>query len=118
MARKKHNRAKTAVSYYRISSANQNVGENLLRRKAIVREKARELGAEIVEEFEDVGVPSDTDKQTGLQKLIRYLAENRVDYVITPSFSMLSRNFPEAVEHADKIEQSGAKLLSASGEKI
>lgn len=114
---KKQYQSKTAVSYIRIACAGQNCDERLLRYQAFVREEARILGAKIVAEFQDIGVPAKIENQLELKKLMQYVKNNPIDFVIAPNFAMLSGDTSVVVDLKNQIEQTGAKLLTPSGEE-
>lgn len=114
----KSNKAeKTAVTYIRLSSAWQASSEKLSRFYNYMQEGAQALDAQIIHRYEDIGTSSDSEGQIRMQELLKYLSENQVDYVIVPNFSMLSRETMKMYNLAEKIEQSGAKLVSPSGEE-
>jgi hypothetical protein len=115
---KAKNQTKTAVSYYRLATAEQNGKDaRLARYKKFVQEKANALGAEITAEFEDIGVPYNIDKQLGLQRLIKHLKKTPVDYVIVPNFAMIAKDVPILAEFKDQVEKLGVKLVTPSGEE-
>jgi hypothetical protein len=108
---------KTATAYYRIASVSQGSDERLLYHKSFVKQKANKLKAEIVMEFEDLGIPAVAEQQVNLRKMMKYLKDHPVDYVITPDFAMLSKRIPKLDEYMEKIKQTGAKLVSVLGEE-
>ena len=112
------NQTKTAVSYYRLATADQSgKDDRLTRYKSFVREKANALGVEITAEFEDIGVPAVAEQQLGLQNMMEYLKKNPADYVITPDFAMVSKRIPVLDKYIEKIRQTGAELVSVLGEE-
>src|SRR5437588_12529648 len=80
--------ASTAVIYLRVSTKDQayrnNTAEGLslpAQREACER-KAEALGATIVEQFVERGESAKTTNRTELQRLLAYVKDNPVDYVI------------------------------------
>jgi len=107
----------SAISYIYISTIKQGDDNSGLRYTQFIQEEVHHLGAEIVREFSDYGAPADPAKRPGLQKLLTYLSKKKIDYLIVPHFSMLSRQARIMLELADRIELSGARLITPSGEE-
>jgi DNA invertase Pin-like site-specific DNA recombinase len=110
---------KIAVSYMRTNPIRPGTPDRAItsRYDLSVQEKASDLSAKIEAKFSDHIKLTNPLERPGLQELLQYLSEHKVDYVIVPNISMLSRKGPEFLNLVDKIEQYGAKLASLEGEE-
>ncbi|MGH3904680.1 MAG: recombinase family protein [Pseudonocardiaceae bacterium] len=111
---------KTAVSYLRVSTkeqaekGGQAEGFSVPFQREAVRRKTESMGAVIVAEFVDAGESAKSADRPGLQRMLRYLAENHVDYVIVHKVDRLARNRVDDVEISLAIKKAGATLVSAT----
>ena len=113
--------AKRAVTYLRVSTAEQAHGANSAEGYSIPAQreacncKAADLGAEVVAEFADRGESAKTTARPQLQQMLALLAENKaVDYVIVHKVDRLARNRADDVQIQLAIERAGARLISVS----
>ena len=123
---------KTFISYIRIATVDQDNGKKLSNYYDSIKEKVSnvvssefsehfeskqkgKIDIPLTEQFEDIGTPSDLKHRPGLQKMLQYVKETKADYVIVPSFSMLSRKIEELIKIVDTIEKSGSVLVSLLG---
>jgi DNA invertase Pin-like site-specific DNA recombinase len=111
---------KTGVSYLRVSTkeqaekGGQAEGFSIPAQRDTLRRKAESLGAIIVEEFLDAGESAKSADRPDLQRMLKYLASNRVDYVFVHKVDRLARNRVDDVEITMAIKKSGATLVSAT----
>jgi DNA invertase Pin-like site-specific DNA recombinase len=95
----------------------QDGGAWFFRNSELVRWKAHELSAKVIIEFSDHGKPADPAKRPDFRKLLQYISENKVDYVIVPHMGMISQTPARFLEMAEKIKLSGAELVSTRGQE-
>jgi site-specific DNA recombinase len=111
---------KTAISYLRVSTKEQAAkggqaeGFSIPAQREFVGRKAETLGAVIVAEFIDAGESAKSAQRPDLQRMLRYLTENRVNYVLVHKVDRLARNRVDDVEITMAIKRSGARLVSAT----
>jgi site-specific DNA recombinase len=111
---------KTALLYLRVSTKDQAEmggeaeGFSIPAQREACRRKARDLDADVAEEFTERGESARSAKRPELQRLLRYLAEHRVDYVIVHKVDRLARNRVDDVEINLAIQAAGAKLVSVT----
>ena len=111
---------KTAVAYLRVSTKEQAQkggqleGFSIPAQREAVRRKAESLGAVIVAEFIDAGESAKSADRPDLKRMLKYLAENHVDYVLVHKVDRLARNRVDDVEITMAIKKSGATLVSAT----
>ena len=60
---------------------------------------------------------TDSGNQPELKKLMKYIEKNKVDFVIVPQFTTITKHLSKLIAHKDKIESLGAKLVSYGGEE-
>ena len=72
------------------------------------------LGAYVVKEFIDAGTSGTSINRPALQKMLNYIVENSVDYVVVHKVDRLARNRAHDSTIATAIVEAGAKLVSAS----
>ncbi|MGH4012985.1 MAG: recombinase family protein [Pseudonocardiaceae bacterium] len=114
------NSMKTGISYLRVSTKEQAEkggqveGYSIPAQREAVCRKAESIGAVIVDEFVDAGESAKSAHRPDLQRMLRYLAENRVDYVIVHKVDRLARNRVDDVEISLAIKKAGATLVSAT----
>jgi site-specific DNA recombinase len=111
---------KTALLYLRVSTKEQAEmggeleGFSIPAQRDACRRKAGDLDADVLEEFTERGESARSAKRPELQRLLRYLAENRVDYVIVHKVDRLARNRVDDVEINLAIQAAGARLVSVT----
>ncbi len=112
--------AKTAIAYLRVSTKEQAArggqaeGFSIPAQRDALRRKAESLDAVIVEEFVDAGESAKSAHRPHLQRMLGYLADNRVDYVLVHKVDRLARNRVDDVAITMAIKKSGATLVSAT----
>ena len=112
--------AKTGISYLRVSTKEQAAkggqaeGFSIPAQREANRRKAASIGASIVAEFVDAGESAKSADRPDLQRMLRYLTENHVDYVFVHKVDRLARNRADDVEITMAIKKSGATLVSAT----
>jgi site-specific DNA recombinase len=112
---------KTALSYLRVSTAEQahsagsTEGYSIPAQREACQRKASELGAEVIAVFADPGASARSADRPQLQALLAHLAEQGgVDYVIVHKIDRLARNRADDVEIQIAIERAGAQLVSVT----
>ncbi|MGW0019947.1 recombinase family protein [Rhodococcus sp. NPDC003382] len=109
-----------AVSYIRVSTKEQAErdgdpeGYSIPAQREANRRKATAIGAVVVEEFVDRGESARSADRPELQKLLRFIADHPVDYVLVHKVDRLARNRVDDVEINLAIRKSGATLVSAT----
>ena len=110
----------TAVSYLRVSTKEQAErdgdpeGYSLPAQREANQRKAESLGADIVEEFIDRGESARSSDRPDLQRMLTFIAENPVDYVIVHKVDRLARNRADDVTINLAIQKANARLVSVS----
>jgi site-specific DNA recombinase len=112
---------KRAVSYLRVSTQQQvdkdydPQGFSIPTQHQLNLRKAAELGATVVEEFVDGGGSGRNINRKELQRMLSYLKEEgNIDYVIVSYIDRFARRLRDHVVIKLAIEQTGAKLVSAT----
>ena len=112
---------KSAISYLRVSSRRQaergggdDEGFSIPAQREANKKKAAGIGAIIVKEFVDRGASAKSADRKDLQDMLRYIAENRVDYVIVHKVDRLARNRDDDSDITRVLRQHGVKLVSTS----
>lgn len=109
-----------ALIYLRVSTKEQAEmggeaeGFSIPAQRAACLRKAESLGAVVEEEFVDRGESAKTANRPELMKMLSYLRENSVQYVIVHKVDRLARNRADDVVITMEIKQSGATLISCS----
>jgi site-specific DNA recombinase len=109
-----------AVIYLRVSSREQAEkggeaeGFSIPAQREACRRKAASLQAVVVEEFVERGESAKTANRPELQRLLVYVAENQVKYVIVHKVDRLARNRADDVTITMALRQAGAELVSVS----
>ena len=109
-----------ALIYLRVSTKEQAEmggeaeGFSIPAQRAACLRKAESLGAVVEEEFVDRGESAKTANRPELARMIRYLRENSVQYVIVHKVDRLARNRADDVVITMEINNSGASLVSCS----
>lgn len=110
----------TAVSYLRVSTKEQAErdgdpeGYSLPAQREANRRKAESLGADIVEEFVDRGESARSADRPDLQRMLQFIAENPVNFVIVHKVDRLARSRADDVTINLAIQQANARLVSVS----
>ncbi|MFY2788142.1 recombinase family protein [Rhodococcus sp. MALMAid1271] len=109
-----------AVLYLRVSTKDQaNKGGEAegfsipAQREACLR-RAEALGAVVVAEFVDAGESARSADRPSLQKMLTFLASNKITNVIVHKIDRLARNRVDDVAINLAIQQSGASLVSVT----
>jgi site-specific DNA recombinase len=117
---KKDTGSPQAVIYLRVSTREQAErdgdpeGYSLpAQREACIR-KAKSLDAIVVEEFVDRGESAKTAARPELQRMLAYVAEHPVTYVIVHKVDRLARNRADDVAINITLQQAGVKLVSVT----
>ncbi len=111
---------KIGVSYLRVSTKEQATkggeveGYSLPAQREANRRKAESLGVAIVKEFIDAGESAKSADRPDLQRMLKFITENPVDYVFVHKVDRLARNRVDDVEITMAIKKSGATLASAT----
>jgi site-specific DNA recombinase len=109
-----------AVSYLRVSTAQQAdrdgdpEGYSIPAQRDANRRKATSLGAAVVAEFVDAGESARSADRPELQKLLVYVREHPVAYVIVHKVDRLARNRIDDIEINLALRQAGVTLVSAT----
>ena len=109
-----------AVIYLRVSSKEQAEkggeaeGFSLPAQREGCKRKAESLSAAVVEEFVERGESAKTADRPELQRMLAFIAEHPVKYVIVHKVDRLARNRADDVAISLAIQQAGAELVSVS----
>jgi len=105
-----------AVSYLRVASKDQADQESgVTAQREACEGEANTIGATVVNEFVDAGVSGNTTNRHGLRRLLEFITENPVTYVIVRDRARLSRNQRDDLIIRQAIEQAGATVVSVDG---
>src|SRR5690348_12391900 len=111
---------KAGVSYLRVSTKEQakkggeTEGYSIPAQREANNRKAASMGVVIIAEFVDAGESAKSADRPDLQRMLKFLAENHVDYVFVHKVDRLARNRVDDVEITMAIKKSGATLVSAT----
>ncbi len=109
-----------AVIYLRVSSKEQAEkggeaeGYSIPAQRDGCKRKAASLSAVVIEEFVERGESAKTADRPELQRLLEFVAANRVKYVIVHKVDRLARNRADDVAINLALKQAGAELVSVS----
>ena len=110
----------TAVVYLRVSTKEQAQrggaaeGFSIPAQREACSRKAEQLGARVVEEFVDAGESARSADRPSLQRLLQYVTNQGVDFVIVHKVDRLARNrYDDAVITA-QLQAAGARLVSVT----
>ena len=112
--------SRNAVIYLRVSTREQAEtggeveGYSIPAQRGACTRKAESLEAVVVEEFVDRGESAKTAKRPELMRMLHYLTQHPVDYVIVHKVDRLARNRADDVAITIAIKKSGATLVSCS----
>ena len=107
-----------AVLYLRVSTKEQAErggeleGFSIPAQRDACRRKAQNLGAVVVEEFVDRGESAKTADRPELQRMLAFLDEEQIQYVIVHKVDRLARNRLDDVQIDLAIRAAGATLVS------
>ncbi len=112
---------KKAISYLRVSTPGQaargrgaSEGFSIPAQREANKKKAASIGAIIVKEFVDRGTSAKSADRGDLQKMLTYIKENDVDYVIIHKIDRLARNREDDVDIMRVLRERNVKLVSTS----
>ena len=109
-----------AVIYLRVSSKEQAEkggeaeGFSIPAQREGCKRKAQSLEAAVIEQFAERGESAKTADRPELQRMLAFLAEHPVKYVIVHKVDRLARNRADDVAINLAIRQAGAELVSVS----
>jgi site-specific DNA recombinase len=109
-----------AVIYVRVSSKEQAEkggeaeGFSIPAQREGCKRKAASLDAVVVEQFVERGESAKTSDRPELQRMLAYIAEHHVKYVIVHKVDRLARNRADDVAINLAIHRAGAELVSVS----
>ena len=109
-----------AVVYLRVSTKEQAErgggaeGFSIPAQREACLRKADSLAAEVVDEFIDAGESAKTAHRPELQRLLRFLLDGSIQYVIVHKVDRLARNRVDDVEINVAIRKTGATLVSCT----
>jgi site-specific DNA recombinase len=109
-----------AVAYIRVSSKEQAEkggeaeGFSIPAQREACRRKAATLQAALIEQFVERGESAKTADRPELQRMLRFIAEHPVKYVIVHKVDRLARNRADDVAITLAIRQAGAELVSVT----
>lgn len=109
-----------AVVYLRVSTKEQAErgggaeGFSIPAQREACQRKADSLSAEVVDEFIDAGESAKTAHRPELQRLLRFLLDGSIQYVIVHKIDRLARNRVDDVEINVAIRKTGATLVSCT----
>ncbi len=107
-----------AVLYLRVSTKEQaerggeSEGFSIPAQREACKRKAESLGATVVEEFVDRGESAKTADRPELQRMLAFIAEEGVQYVIVHKVDRLARNRFDDVQIDLAIRTAGGTLVS------
>ena len=111
---------KRAVIYVRVSSEGQVTGRDvdglsIAAQREACRRKAKELGAEVVDEYKDRAQSARSADRPELQRMLKDLSDRGdVTYVIVHKIDRLARNRADDVTINLALETAGARLVSCT----
>ena len=111
---------KIAVSYLRVSTREQaerggdSEGFSIPAQREANKHKALSLGAIVLKEFVDRGASARSANRPELQRMLEYVNENPVDYVIVHKLDRLARNRVDDVEINQALLASKVRLVSTT----
>ncbi len=109
-----------AIIYLRVSTKEQayaggeTEGYSIPAQREICRKKSEQLGAIIAEEFVDRGESAKTSDRPELKRMLAYICENSISYLIVHKVDRLARNRADDVQIHMALKHSGVTLVSCS----
>ena len=110
----------TAVIYVRVSTKEQAErdgdpeGYSIPAQREACSRKATSLGAVVLDEFVDRGESARTKDRPELQRLLQFVRDNSVTYVIVHKIDRLARNRADDVAINLSLQQAGVQLVSVT----
>ncbi len=110
----------SAVSYLRVSTDRQVdrggalEGFSIPAQRDANRRQAHDLGALIAAEFIDRGQSGRNTNRPELQRMLAYLREHPVDYVIVHKLDRLARSRADDIAITQAVHAAGARLISST----
>lgn len=110
----------SAVSYVRVSTTRQaeqggeREGFSIPAQREANRKQAHSLGALVTAEFVDRGQSGRSTNRPELQRMLEYLLEHPVDYVIVHKLDRLARSRADDVAITQAVHDAGARLVSST----
>ena len=114
------NEGAVAVIYLRVSSKEQAErggeaeGYSIPAQRDACKRKAEGLGAVVIEEFVDRGESAKTADRPELQRMLKFVAENPVNYAIVHKVDRLARSRADDVQINLAFKAAGVELVSVS----
>ncbi|MGV1037851.1 MAG: recombinase family protein, partial [Candidatus Nanopelagicales bacterium] len=112
---------KVALSYLRVSTRDQarrgggdDEGFSIPAQREANKRKAASMGAMIIKEFVDRGASARSANRPELQRMLEYLGDHQVDYVIVHKLDRLARNRADDVEITKALDASNVRLVSTT----
>ena len=109
-----------AVMYLRVSTKDQAgrggeaEGFSIPAQREACKRKAEAMGAQIVAEFVDAGESARSANRPELQRMLTFVAEHRIGFVIVHKIDRLARNRADDVEINLQLSAAGTQLVSCS----
>jgi site-specific DNA recombinase len=109
-----------SVLYLRVSTKEQaerggeSEGFSIPAQRDACLRKAAALNAVVVEQFIDRGESAKSARRPELQRMLAFVAEEQVDYVIVHKIDRLARNRVDDVEISLALRKAGATLVSCT----
>jgi site-specific DNA recombinase len=109
-----------AVIYLRVSTKEQAErdgdpeGYSIPAQRDAVQRKAQSLDATVIQEFADRGESARSARRPELQRMLRFVRENDVQYCIVHKIDRLARNRADDVEISLALQSAGVRLVSAT----
>jgi site-specific DNA recombinase len=109
-----------AVLYLRVSTKEQAErdgdpeGYSIPAQREACKRKAAGLGALVDEQFVDRGESAKTADRPELQRMLAYVKQNQIDYVIVHKVDRLARNRADDVQITLALQAAGATLVSCT----
>lgn len=110
----------SAVSYIRVSTTHQverghaREGFSIPAQREAIQRRAHGLGALVATEFVERGHSGRNVSRPALQRMLTYIQEHSVDYVIVHKVDRLARSRADDVAITRAIHDSGARLVSST----
>jgi len=112
---------KVAVSYLRVSTTGQahrgggdDEGFSIPAQRDANKRKAASMGAIVIKEFVDRGASARSANRPELQRMLEYVEDHEVNYVIVHKLDRLSRNRSDDVEIVRALEAASVQLVSTT----
>lgn len=109
-----------AVSYLRVSTQRQATrgdaieGFSIPAQRDANKKKAQSMGAFIVKEFVDRGESARSVNRPELQRMLEYVRDNDVDFVIVHKVDRLARNREDDVDISRQLNSANVTLVSTT----